>query len=446
MNPTVQPSHVPPVRRTLACLTLLALAGCGGGADDPAANAAPQAEAGQRAQVLAVRAPAVGTLSLASSNAAGKVRSGFLCELSADGSMVAFGSDSTGLISGDTNSAADVFVKNLRTGAVVRVSTTSSGAQMHGAVCRAMTPDARFVLLSDGTALYVKNLATQALTLVTPPPGVVANNQGFIGGAISDDGTKVAFITVPTQTYIGQYEYTNNVPARVMVRDLASGTLTTLATDDGVVAHGEVLSFELAISPDGKKVMFESSSAALVANDANGQADMFVRDLATGSTSLVSSDSQGTPAAAVVCCFSSYYQPRFVSNTKVSFIQAQPSSLGDRGTLTKDLANGATQLLLTSVEGDNVMLSADGSRLAFTRSYSGFDRRAYVRNVATGQEQVVSATAAGVQSNGNVVSVLLSRDLSAVAFGSNATNLLSPALAAPTPQVYVKTIAVASAP
>ena len=441
MKTTLQSSFAP---SALACASLLALAACGGGGDDAASTSGALAQ-DERAEALAAGARAVGTLELASSNAAGKARGGLLCGLSADGSVVAFASDSSAVVAGDTNNAQDVFVKNLRTGAVVRSSTTSTGAQMAGITrCLTMTPDARFVLFSDGTALYVKNLSTQALTLVTPPPATVPNNQGFTGGAISDDGSKVAFITVPTQTYVGQYEYANNVPARVMVRDLATGGLTTLATDDGVAAHGEVLSFELAISPDGKKVLFQSSSPSLVPSDGNGQADMFVRDMVTGTTRLVSSDNQGTPAVAVACCFSSYYQPRFVNNTRVSFQQAQPSSLGDRGTLTKDLASGATRMLLTSVEGDNVMLSADGSRLSFTRGYSGFDRRAYVRDVATGQEQVVSATAAGVQSNGTVYEAILSRDLTSVAFGSNATNLQSPALPAAA-QVYVKTIAAAPA-
>ena len=326
----------------LACACLLALGACGGGADDVASSAGALGNDGNRAQALAAGAPAVGTLTLASSNVAGKPRGTSLC-------------------------------------------------------------------------------------------------------ALSGDGSKVAFLTIPAQTYVGQYTYVNDVPARVMVRDLNTGALTTLPSDDGVVAHGEVVSFDLAISPNGNKVMFQSSSSSLVPNDTNLQPDVFVRDLVSGSTTLVSSNGQGVAATPIYCCSASYYRQRFVNNDVVSFQQAQQSSLGDTGTFTEDLTSGALRLLMTTVDADNVTFSADGSRLAFSRRDSGFDQRAYLRTVLTGQEQLVSATGNGTPSNGNVVSVILSRDLTSVAFGANATNLLSPAPPVGSSQVYVKTIAATSA-
>src|SRR6185295_18074399 len=48
---------------------------------------------------------------------------------SANGRYVLFDSNATNLVSGDTNGASDVFLKDLQTGSVTRVSTDSSGTQ-----------------------------------------------------------------------------------------------------------------------------------------------------------------------------------------------------------------------------------------------------------------------------------------------------------------------------
>lgn len=100
------------------------------------------------------------------------------------------------------------------------------------------------------------------------------------------------------------------IPARLMLRDLSNGSLVTLATDNGIVAQGEIVSNRLAISPDGLRVAFVSSSSSLVPGDSNARPDVFVRDLASGATLLGSSTSEGVPASPVVSGGLSYYRPR----------------------------------------------------------------------------------------------------------------------------------------
>ena len=51
---------------------------------------------------------------------------------SPDGTKILFSSAATNLVAGDTNGAADIFLKDLTTGAVTRVSTDASGAQANG--------------------------------------------------------------------------------------------------------------------------------------------------------------------------------------------------------------------------------------------------------------------------------------------------------------------------
>ena len=75
--------------------------------------------------------------------------------ISADGRFVAFSSDATNLVPGDTNGTADVFVRDRQTGTTRRVSVGPGGAQGNGdSVDPALSADGRFVAFeSDATNL-----------------------------------------------------------------------------------------------------------------------------------------------------------------------------------------------------------------------------------------------------------------------------------------------------
>src|SRR5207249_3675999 len=72
--------------------------------------------------------------------------------LSADGRFVAFDSDATNLVAGDTNGATDVFVHDRQTGTTERVSVASGGSQGNGFNAGpVLSADGRFVAF-HGTA------------------------------------------------------------------------------------------------------------------------------------------------------------------------------------------------------------------------------------------------------------------------------------------------------
>src|SRR5882672_3787524 len=82
----------------------------------------------------------------------------------------------------------------------------------------------------------------------------------------------------------------------VFMTSIALGQTTTLLSVNragGATSNG--LSFAPATSADGRFVAFESSATDLVAaNDSNNRDDIFVRDLQTNTTTLVSVNSLGT--------------------------------------------------------------------------------------------------------------------------------------------------------
>jgi Tol biopolymer transport system component len=74
---------------------------------------------------------------------------------------------------------------------------------------------------------------------------------------------------------------------QVFVRDLARGT-TELVSVDTTGGYGDGDSTVSSVSGDGRLVAFASSAADLVPGDGNDAGDVFVRDLTTGATTRVS--------------------------------------------------------------------------------------------------------------------------------------------------------------
>jgi len=433
-----------PLRGALSVAVLSVITACAGEGIPPTGVEPATGAFGERS--AASVAASSGSLQLVSTTPAGAAaRSGSTtCQLSADGTLLLFASDASNLVNGDTNGASDLFLRNLTTGITTRVTTGSTSAQLAtGGHCTGttMTPDGRLVAFNTGTAggtVFVKNTQTGALTQASPAIGSIPQVTGFFGGVLSDDGRSVVFKTVPAQVYRGAYQWDNVVPARLMLRDLNTGSLITLPTDNGNAANGEVQGSRFAISPDGTRVAFASSSSTLVSGDTNGRADLFVLDLSNNTVTLASSTSAGIPATGG----GTYWTPTFVSNTQLSFGTGSVSSLGDRGFYLKDLNSGALTLVLRDTDGGSTaVLSGDARFVVFSSNYSGFNARVFMRDLSTGVHTVVSANSSGTASNGSSTGAVISRNGSRVAFGSNASNLVTPRPPSGVFQIYVKSLA-----
>lgn len=416
--------------------------------------------------------PAVGTLVLASSDASGKIKPGLTspCAISADGSLVAFTSSASELVAGDTNGSDDVFLKNVRTGAITRVSTSSTGAQFFngltgGATCLGMTPDGNSIVLRTSTpssaggtflnpgreqALFVKNLRSGSLRRISPSLAAFPDAREYLYRSISDDGNTVAFVTTPSSTFGGPFSSIPGGPGRTLIRDLRTGTLTDLTS----IITLDLAPFPTAtistmkLSPDGSLLAFDSRADHPVAGDTNGKSDVFVLNLTTGNLRIVSTDSfgqsnvfGGPPAFSPSFAVSGFLAG---GATLAIYVPGQ-ASLGAEGLYFKNLNDDSLSFVFqqpgTFVDTAGELpfsLARDGSKMAFTRRNGRFDK-AIVRDVFTGQEQPVAVTAAGVIGNNSSRFPILAQNGKNVLFDSNATNL-SRAARNGTYNLYVKTI------
>jgi Tol biopolymer transport system component len=217
--------------------------------------------------------------------------------LSADGRLVAFTSFATNLVNGDTNLSADVFVRDLVAGTITRVSVDSNGAEADGgSYAPSLSRDGRWVgFQSDATNLvagdtngcsdvFVHDLTTGATVRASVSTSGVQGNRASSYPSICGDGSRIAF-----QSAAGNFSKIDqkNGSADVFLHDFAAGT-TELSSVDSSGAAANDASFYPLISEDGKTVAFSSDATNLSANDADGAYDVFVRDLAVGTTAIVS--------------------------------------------------------------------------------------------------------------------------------------------------------------
>jgi Tol biopolymer transport system component len=307
----------------------------------------------------------------------------------------------------------EVFQRHLAGGFETRLISRPSDASGRpatiGAVdntTRAISADGRFVVFTTEAPLggpsgtrhvYVRDVLLGTTRLVSRADGVDGPpaNMESIDGSISADGTKVAFTSFASNLPGG-----DGVHAQVYVRDLVAGT-TTLASA-GPSGVGDGWSSGGALSQDGTKVAFSSSSSNLVAGDGNGHTDVFVRDLANGTTVIASLASTGGQADG-----ESYTPMISADATRVGFTTSAKHVVPDEADgyphlYVRDLAAGTTTQVDRKADGspsdastDRVSMSADGNRFLFT-SYakltpdSATTNDAYVRDTAAGTTTAVA--------------------------------------------------------
>ncbi len=400
-------------------------------------------------QDLFVKDLTTGEVTLVSGTAAGAVgnSSSFGGVFSADGTRVLFNSNASNLVAGDTNGTQDLFVKDLTTGEVTLVSGTAAGVVGNSFSFNGVfSADGTRVLFGSNASnlvagdtnfaqdLFVKDLTTGEVTLVSGTAAGVVGNSFSFNGVFSADGTRVLFESTSSNLVAGDTDFTQDL----FVKDLTTGAVTLVSgTAAGVVGNSS--SFGGVFSADGTRVLFGSNASNLVAGDTDFTQDLFVKDLTTGEVTLVS----GT-AAGVFANDASFNGVFSADGTRVLFISnASNLVAGDtnfaQDLFVKDLTTGEVTLVsgtAAGVVGNSSsfggVFSADGTRVLFFSNASNlvagdtdFTQDLFVKDLMTGEVTLVSGTAAGVVGNGSSFGGVFSADGTRVLFDSTSSNLVA---------------------
>ena len=224
--------------------------------------------------------------------------------LSANGRRVAFGSDATNLVPGDTNGLYDIFVHDVKTGSTVRVSVDSEGNQQTASgETHAISASGRFVAFSSAAAnlaagdtngqadIFVHDMKTRRTTRVSTNSDGGEADAACYAPSISTNGRWVSF----------ESSASNLVPIdflsldQVYLKDVKTG-VTTRISGFTVDSEGNGPSQSASMTPNGRFAVFSSRADNLVAGDTNSEYDIYLYDVRRGVLARVSVDSDGLQA------------------------------------------------------------------------------------------------------------------------------------------------------
>jgi Tol biopolymer transport system component len=308
--------------------------------------------------------------------------------LAGNASAVAFSSSASNL--GKGSSGADVFLRDLNKDKVELISRKSggSGAPVPG-VSPAISKTGRYVVFESNGDILVRDRAEKKTVKANKPSGACGPN-GYEPD-ISANGKVVAWqMASPGAIFTnpGNHVCVVDLDAKkpkAVIADRASG-------NNGAISEGSA--FRPTLSANGSRVSFEAFGSNLP--DANGFAQIYLRDLEKGKTFLVSR-ADGADGAAGVC-------------------------------------GGAL------CDSQFAVISDDGQRVAFTSFADNLDSAAvtsvagirypnvYLRDLGNNQTQLVSRDdgASGAGADFDSDSAAISGDGRYVAFRSRALNLREP--------------------
>ena len=302
---------------------------------------------------------------------------------------MAFYSNASNLVEGDSNGFGDVFVHDRVTGETMRVSVASDGTQGNSmSDTPSISADGRYVAFSsyasnlvDGDTngwidVFVHDRVTGITELVSvASDGTQGNNYSALP-SISTEGRYVTFESVASNLVDGD----TNGSYDVFVHDRVTGeTQRVSVTSDGTQGNG--WSYFSTISADGRYVAFESEATNLVDGDTNGFRDVFVHDRVTGETQRVSVASDGTQG------------------------------------------NGHSDWLSSiSTDGRYVAFESEATNLVSLDTNTAWD--VFVHDRVAGETERVSIASNGTQGNDGSYWPSISSDGRYVAFTSDTTNLV----------------------
>ena len=360
--------------------------------------------------------------------------------ISGDGQWLVFASLASNLTDNDTNGLPDIFLKNRTTGQLTLVSTTADGQPGNGQSSQPeISSNGRYLTFTsyasnlvagdtnDAADVFVKDLVTGSIVRASVTESGQQGNQSSLGSSISADGTRVAFTSAASNFAVGV------APGQVYVKDLSTGFLQ-LASSTSASQPANTGSGNAEISASGNVVVFSSQATNLVSGDTEGDLDVFAKNLTTGELKLVSTGSGGIGNSSSGSSFDvSYFGTTVVFSSYASNL-AVGATGGFEHVYHKDLVTGQVRRISPASQTEaseySATISSNGQVIAF-ESYADnltpadFNQAGdvFTANVTNNQISAVSTRVRPNWSGGGSSSTSINRDGRYIAFLSGSKNL-----------------------
>ena len=345
-------------------------------------------------------------------------------------------------------SQAMIFQYNATNGTVTAISSNGFAPWIQNDdVCGPeMSPDGRFVVFVatnlNSACLTIQLWDAQAgtnHTVSVAADGSLPTNSISDTPAVSADGRFVVFMSNATNL-------TGNVVSNgfhIYCRDVQAGTTQLVDVDTNGVGSANLVTAIPVISSNGQFVAFDSLDGGLVNGDDNGAFDVFVRDLNSDTTELVSSRAPGLMPWTGDGLSSLAMSALSDDGRKIVFSSYADDLVPDdfngaSDVFAYDVASGTNALVSVDLDGDPAAGSSFSPALALGGRFVTFISSAtnlvanpansffhvFVRDLQAGTNSLVSVAPDGVTpGNGNSSYPAISEDGHYVVFLSYAANL-----------------------
>lgn len=279
--------------------------------------------------------------------------------ISGNGLVAAFESQASNLVAGDVNGVRDVFAVELETGLVELISVGTHGETVENSASRpSISHDGRLIAfhspgaqLVPGDTNNLSDVFVRDRVAGTLRRASVASDGSQASGissfaALSADGRVVAFLSTAGNLVPGDANNTTDV----FVHELATGSTVRISAGAGGL-DPDGYSFWPTISADGRFIAYQSFATNLVPGDTNGLADIFVHDRQSGLTQLVSSGPLAVPANGQSSHPAISANGRFLAFTSIAtnLVANDFNALDD--VFVRDLQGGSLERVSLSVSG-----------------------------------------------------------------------------------------------
>lgn len=383
----------------------------------------------------------------------------YIGSVSQDGNLVAFSSEATNLVPGDTNGRIDIFLRDRQAGTLERLPMGLGGAEPNGSSSSPeLSPDGRFLVFESSadnltagdtnfsTDIFLLDRQSGGLEMISHGIGGAPSNGSSVNPSVSSDGRFVLFTSFASDLVPGD---SNNM-LDVFLHDRTLQATERISVDsNGVEANNGSFLTLLSVrgrgmSDDGRYVVFSTLADNLVANDVNGVLDVFLRDRVAGTTIRISEDAGGVGGDEVSsdAVISADGNSVFFRSEATNFSSQVTSPFPHLYRF--DRSTGAFDIVMVNSDGElpdasflKATVSGDGSMVAFSTfatnlldspaAASGWN--VYAHEFSTGVTRLVSVNSNGRPQTANqwvfTYYIALSSQGRYAIFSSKANDLVS---------------------
>ncbi len=388
--------------------------------------------------------------------------------ISEDGRYVAFVSDASNLVTGDTNGYYDFFVHDRQSNITTRISVDDNGNQgsdpfwlwftFNNIYSPSMSDDGRYIVFaSDADNLvsgdnngdidiFLHDSILHTTTMASVSSSGTWANGTSLAPFISHNGRYITFASYGNNLVTGD----TNGRADIFVHDRQSGTTTRASVNDANI-QWNADSLSAVISDNGRYVALWSFADNLITGDNNGTTgsacpDVFVRDTQTSMTTIVSKDNNGTignscsydpsiSADGRYIAFASYADNLVANDNNGYNSDVFVHDMTTQTTIRASVDSMGTEANSNSYKPS---ISSDGRYVAFTSDASNIDMmatlwlsmtwsipQAYIYDMTTKTTNLVSAKDIWVYPNAWWQDLSISADGQTIAWSTDASDIIT---------------------